>query len=164
MTTTTAERQKATIGLPLERALQLKALAQHENLSITEVIEEMLQRAMTEGKIDDALPGFSIKTVPELGGVQFWFQVDRKHSTGLGAVKPRVARAVADMIEEVATVEPRGKKLELPGAAVYIGRKGKGLVLGIFYDGELQGRRGLTERMALDIVRLLRKAAAELEA
>ena len=56
---------KNTVGLPPERFIQLKRLAEAENVSISDVIAGFLDDAIDAKRLPDELPGWLIQRVGE---------------------------------------------------------------------------------------------------
>lgn len=148
--------------LPIERAAQLKALADARQLGLNELIEGIITDGILAGEIPDATPGFDVRPVkarePAVSfSVQGRFGFSRMRSTE--------ARLLADALEAVADGRSVGKALDAKkrDSSFKIARKGRGLILvGEDASGEI-GRHSITPGIARDLARQLRKAADQAE-
>jgi hypothetical protein len=143
------------VKLPAETGELLEELAAKLGLTITATIGRLLREKIASGLLDDHLPGWNVRPVGrsrhELTFGDFSFRLG-----------PEDAANVADAIELVATAKgDRGKKMldSESGKTLGVARLGKGvIVLGTNKDGQ-ETKRSLTSDLALDLARLIRKAA-----
>lgn len=142
-----------TITLPVERAMQLHALADKLGVTISEAIEELINEQISAGRIPDRLPGFDIDVLSN--GV--FFHAPR---FALPILPPEAIRAIADVLNDVTDGE-RGKQVDFPrdGTTLAIARRGRGVLLVRTDAKGSTDKHSLTPGMARDLARQLRNAA-----
>ncbi len=149
-------RPVGTILLPIERARQLKSVADARGSRITDLIEAIVTGAILAGEIPDSTPGFKIEPSVN-GGVTFATDDGQLGFAKLTAID---GLRIADALEAIST-GGKGKVLEITGQnSLVVARKGQGVVLlGRDAAGAETGRRTITPSLARDLARQLRAAA-----
>lgn len=148
--------------LPIERARQLKSIADARSFTVTEVIEGVINAAIEAGEIPDETPGFQIEALPprkRVGIVRF--EVD---GIGFPGVRSSDARAIADAFDRVAGGHKGVACGPHLGRTLKIARVGRGVVMvGEDEFGTPVLHRSCTVGTCRDLARQLRKAADRAE-
>lgn len=144
-----------TITLPGERAAQLRALADADGTTISEVIERLINSEIAAGRLPDTLPGFEVHVADR----HVWLVIG---DFGFPAMHPTHANTVAALLTHLADsgTDGRGNKLEFGEIVFKAARKGRGVLIG--GEDHETGRTiksSLTLGMARDLARIIRKAA-----
>lgn len=149
---------RLNLTLPAERYEQLKRLADRHGITITALVERLINEKIAAGELADELPGFTVEVARhrrpairvDLGGF------------GLPLVAADDAVALASALDEVAERPTPGGKHFAParGPSLKAARVGKGVVVvGCDEAGLEIGRRAITVAMAHDLARQVRRAA-----
>lgn len=160
---------QSSLGLPMERLAQLRALAEYHGTTAVEIIERTIRNAIEAGEIDDSLPGFAEVTVVdddlmiiEIRG-QSLPPLDRDQA-GLIAALVDAAAGKASAIKPSMKVG-KASGLDL-GADVklVVGRHAKAILLALVdtRSGETTFQTATSVGIAVDFARLIRKRAAGL--
>lgn len=154
-------RNVLTVMLPAERGEQLRALADHHGIGITDLIERWISTELITTGLPDTLPGLEILPVSDNDWPLLHFSAN-----GLPIVHatPDEGRTVADELENVAT--NNGKvELNVGGDTLTIGRMGRGMVLSVRCgETDQTDKRSITPGIARDLARQFRTAADQAEA
>lgn len=136
-----------TITLPIERALQLRAIAAAHGMSLIEVICKHIDSEIRAGVIPDEIPGFRIEIVNGL----IEFEIQGKTI----ALTTREASQIADSFEED---EPYCYlQLEKSDLLFQVNRRGRGLIARFVLNNKRNWtRQSLSRSTARDLARLLR--------
>lgn len=143
------------IKLPDARALQLRAIADINECTMTEAIELLINREIKAGRLADAMPGFEIKTANK----HVWFVIGE---IGLPPLAPAHARLVAGLFLNAAEggVSARGLSLGEEEFELLVVRKGRGVIVhATDVAHERESKVTMTLGMARDLARQLSKAA-----
>jgi hypothetical protein len=150
-----SKRPATTIMLPHARAQQLRDLAKNEAVSVVELIERFINRAIEEGDLADNLPRFPIWA----SGMKVVCVLD---NIVLPALTPGTARVLADVIMSYVNLEKsqNSKPAKLrDGTILMVRRAGRGLaIIAKDVDGALN-QASMTLQMGRDLARQLRKQA-----
>ena len=150
-----SKRPATTIMLPHARAQQLRDLAKNEAVSVVELIERFINRAIEEGDLADNLPDFPIWA----SGMKVVCVFD---NIALPALTPGTARVLADVIMGYVNLDKSqdSKPVQLrDGTILMVRRAGRGLaIIAKDVDGSLN-QASMTLQMGRDIARQLRKQA-----
>ena len=142
-----------TIKLPVARAEQLKTLAALHGLSVTEFLEDVINRAIADEILPDTLPGFPVRVVD--GHVVV--------TIGDRQLPPLTAKQALVLALHIAKVEcsgaPTGGEVTVGDAVLQIARVGRGMVLRP--KGEDGG--AMTRGMARDLSRQILYAAVQIK-
>ena len=147
-------KQSALLKLPLPLHTQLRALAQARGTTMTEIIADVIAKAIEGGELRDETPGVEIVVTDETITL-------RAGDLTLPAMTMAEARDVANYLEEVvARTIVRGIMLE-SGAVLTVRRRGSGVSLEPDPRGEQ--RHVMAPTVARDLARQIRKAADSLK-
>ncbi|MBL0406555.1 hypothetical protein JKG68_21590 [Microvirga aerilata] len=151
--------KSTTIMLPGARVAQLRALAEADGTTISEVIDRLINAEIAAGRLPDRLPGFDV--VPTAGRVFLSMQ-----TFTFPAMSPAQARKIADILDEFGTDKEGGKKATFGKGddeiSFKIARKGRGII--IAGDDVQTGRTmkaTVTPGMARDLARIIRTEATK---
>jgi hypothetical protein len=143
------------IKVPDERAAQLKALADSEGITITDLIGRFINREIKAGRLPDETPGFRFTP----NGKEIYVDIEGIKTLTISGGD---ALSVAKGLERVARTGGAFLDMDAPGQPK-IGCVGSGVYLE-FSGAGAKGRRVVARSVALDIARQLRSAVARVTA
>jgi len=138
------------IKIPDERATQLKALADREAITVTDLLGRFINREIKVGRLPDETPGFRFKPI----GRKVQIEIDGIKAP---AIPHEDARSLADQLERIAIKGGAFLDADAPGS-FQVGRVGNGVYLQFVSNGA-KARRVLAPSVTLDVARQLRRAA-----
>lgn len=143
------------IKIPDERAAQLKALADKEGMTVTDLIGRFINREIKAGRLPDETPGFRFNAK----GQQVHVEIEGVKAPPMSC---NAARSLAKQLEYMASGKSKHRvtlDMDVPSLPE-VGRVGTGVYLE-FHGTGARGRRVIAPGVALDIARQLRRAAAD---
>lgn len=155
---------QTTIGLPVQRAAQLKLLAKaRKHSTLVALVEDMIHQAIEDGEIPDEVPGYAafrsgdVIVIEMQGGVSLPMMQPLKAM--LVATVLDAAAGTKNPVHEFSLATGKAIPIDLDAATLIVGRVGRGVVLQVENKatGDIQ-RLAEHPSIITDFARQIRKA------
>ena len=138
--------ESTLIRIPTSRARQLRALARIRNMTMTEIIDEFVARAILDGQLPDETPRLKLTRVAT-SDLEFQIGNERYIASHFHAQK------IFDWLGEDKASANSRRKLGSLYRSLELRRAGTALILEIKRNGKSAARFSMTGRIATDVRR-----------
>lgn len=140
------------IGIPEERAEQLRSFAKELNITVADAIGVLINDAVKAGKIADVMPGFKVERTGKDVTIEAFGAFTKSINADLAKMYAGQIRAATRSI-----LAPGQDNPFLQTFGLSVVRRGSGIKL---VDTDTKGEKTLAPSVADDVARLIEKAAS----